>query len=49
MEVYQVINAKQFTPKIECPGIRCTKNQIKGQLILQVKQSKFVSYQEIKI
>ena len=25
-EVYQVINQKQFTPKIECPGIRCQKN-----------------------
>lgn len=49
MEVYQIINQKAFTPKVECPGMRCKKNQIKGQLILQVKQSKFISYQDIKI
>jgi DNA replication licensing factor MCM7 len=48
-EVYQVINSKTFTPLIECPSIKCVKNQVKGQLILQVKSSKFVSYQHIKL
>lgn len=48
-EVYQVINQKVFTPLIECPSVKCVKNQVKGQLILQVKSSKFVSYQHIKL
>ena len=48
-EVYQVISGKVFTPIVECPSQKCVKNQVKGQLILQVKSSKFVSYQEIKI
>ena len=30
MEVYQIVNSKVFTPKVECPGVRCVKNQIKG-------------------
>lgn len=43
-EVYQVISQKTFTPLLECPSAKCVKNQVKGQLILQVKSSKFVSY-----
>jgi len=48
-EVYQIINTREFTPKVECPSTRCKQNQTKGQLIMQVKSSKFVSFQEIKI
>ena len=48
-EIYQVINQKVFTPLVECPGERCVRNNVKGQLIMQVKSSKFISYQEIKI
>lgn len=43
-EVYQVINQKQFTPLVECPSMKCVKNMVKGQLVLQVKASKFVSF-----
>jgi DNA replication licensing factor MCM7 len=48
-EVYQTVNSREFTPLAECPSTRCTTNQVKGQLIMQVKSSKFVSYQEIKL
>lgn len=48
-EVYQIINTKEFTPKVECPSRRCEQNQTKGMLVMQVKSSKFISYQEIKI
>ena len=48
-EVYQIINTKEFIPKVECPSRRCEQNQTKGQLVMQVKSSKFISYQEIKI
>lgn len=48
-EVYQIVNTREFTPKVECPSKRCMTNNTKGQLIMQVKSSKFVSHQEIKI
>jgi DNA replication licensing factor MCM7 len=48
-EVYQIINTREFTPKVECPSRRCEQNQTKGMLIMQVKSSKFISFQEIKI
>lgn len=33
-EVYQVISGKTFTPLLECPGQKCVKNMVKGQLVL---------------
>jgi len=48
-EVYQTVSGKTFTPMIECPSQKCIKNMVKGQLILQIKHSKFVSYQDIKV
>ena len=48
-EVYQVVHGKEFTPLSQCPSQKCEKNQVKGNLNLQIKQSKFVAFQEIKI
>jgi DNA replication licensing factor MCM7 len=48
-EVYQVVNTREFNPKVECPSTKCIANQTKGQLVMQIKSSKFVSFQEIKI
>jgi DNA replication licensing factor MCM7 len=48
-EVYQIINSREFNPTVECPSRRCMQNQTKGQLVMQVKSSRFVSFQEIKI
>lgn len=48
-EVYQIVNSREFIPMVECPSRRCLQNQTKGQLVMQVKSSKFVSFQEIKI
>jgi len=48
-EVYQVVNSKEFNPQVECPGKKCKLNNVKGQLVLQIKSSKFVAYQELKI
>lgn len=48
-EVYQIVNTKEFNPKVECPSTKCIQNQTKGQLVMQVKSSKFISFQEIKI
>ena len=43
-EVYQIINTREFTPKVECPSKKCETNQTKGQLMMQIKSSKFISY-----
>jgi len=48
-EVYQLINSKEFNPIVQCPSDKCKTNQVNGQLIFQVKSSRFVSYQDIKI
>ena len=48
-EVYQTVHGREFTPLSQCPSQKCQKNQVKGNLNLQIKQSKFMAYQEIKI
>lgn len=48
-ESYQTIPGKEFTPMQDCPAPPCEKNEAKGKLFLQVRGSKFVSYQDIKV
>ena len=36
-EVYQVVHGKEFTPLSQCPSQKCEKNQVKGNLNLQIK------------
>lgn len=48
-EVYQLINSKEFNPIVQCPSDKCKTNRVNGQLVFQVKSSRFVSYQDIKI
>ena len=48
-ENYQIVNSREFTPKFECESFKCRANQTKGNLVMQVKSSKFVSFQEIKL
>ena len=43
-EVYQVVNSREFNPKVECPSSKCVTNQTKGQLVMQIKSSKFMSF-----
>jgi len=43
------VNTKEFNPIIECPSDKCKKNNMKGNLQIQIKSSRFVSFQEIKI
>jgi DNA replication licensing factor MCM7 len=44
-----IVNSKEFNPLVECPSEKCKKNNMKGQLQIQIKSSRFVSFQEIKI
>ncbi|XP_054823839.1 DNA replication licensing factor MCM7 [Prosopis cineraria] len=48
-EIYQEVTARVFMPLFECPSKRCHMNQSKGNLILQLRASKFLKFQEAKI
>lgn len=48
-EIYQEVTARVFMPLFECPVKRCKINQTKGNLILQLRASKFLKFQEAKI
>ncbi|KAI3990126.1 hypothetical protein MKX01_029104 [Papaver californicum] len=48
-EIYQEVTARIFMPLFECPSDRCKINNAKGNLILQLRASKFLRFQEAKI
>nr|CAD1816896.1 unnamed protein product [Ananas comosus var. bracteatus] len=48
-EIYQEVTARVFMPLFECPSNRCKTNKAKGNLILQLRASKFLKFQEAKI
>ncbi|KAJ6798813.1 DNA replication licensing factor MCM7 [Iris pallida] len=48
-EIYQEVTARVFMPLLECPSARCKVNKSKGNLILQLRASKFLKFQEAKI
>ncbi|ONK81309.1 uncharacterized protein A4U43_C01F27670 [Asparagus officinalis] len=48
-EIYQEVTARVFMPLFECPSVRCNVNRSKGNLILQLRASKFLKFQEAKI
>ncbi|KAK6941081.1 MCM N-terminal domain [Dillenia turbinata] len=48
-EIYQEVTARVFMPLFECPSSRCSTNRAKGNLILQLRASKFMKFQEAKI
>ncbi|KAF6143350.1 hypothetical protein GIB67_001294 [Kingdonia uniflora] len=48
-EIYQEVTSRVFMPLFECPSSRCALNNTKGNLILQLRASKFLKFQEAKI
>ncbi|KAL3517377.1 hypothetical protein ACH5RR_019966 [Cinchona calisaya] len=48
-EIYQEVTSRVFMPLFECPSQRCKINKTKGNLILQLRASKFLKFQEAKI
>ncbi|MED6183996.1 Mcm2-7 hexameric complex component [Stylosanthes scabra] len=48
-EIYQEVTARVFMPLFECPSTRCKMNKNKGNLILQLRASKFLKFQEAKV
>lgn len=45
--IWQEVTARVFMPLIECPSQRCKLNKAKGNLILQLRASKFLKFQEV--
>lgn len=43
-EIYQEVTARVFMPLFECPSRRCITNRTKGNLILQLRASKFLKF-----
>ncbi|XP_031486970.1 DNA replication licensing factor MCM7 [Nymphaea colorata] len=48
-EIYQEVTARVYMPLFECPSNQCKTNKAKGNLILQLRASKFMKFQEAKI
>lgn len=48
-EMVDTIPGPLFMPRVECESEACRTNMIKGKISLQVRGSKFTSYQEIRI
>ncbi|CAL1386274.1 unnamed protein product [Linum trigynum] len=48
-EIYQEVTARAFMPLFKCPSIRCVTNKRNGNLILQLRASKFQKFQEAKV
>ncbi|EGV59938.1 DNA replication licensing factor MCM7 [Yamadazyma tenuis] len=48
-EVFQEVNSKVFTPLSDCNSAVCKNDNVKGQLFMSTRASKFSSFQEVKI
>ncbi|XP_076900447.1 DNA replication licensing factor MCM7 [Bidens hawaiensis] len=48
-EIYQEVTARVFMPLFKCPSKRCSVNRAEGNLILQLRASKFLRFQEAKL
>ncbi|CAN1186616.1 DNA replication licensing factor MCM7 [Linum perenne] len=48
-EIYQEVTARVFMPLFKCPSNRCVTNNRNGNLILQLRASKFLKFQEAKV
>jgi len=48
-EVYQTVDAQQFTPLQVCPSDVCKRGQSHGQLYPQTRGSKFAKYQDLRL
>lgn len=48
-ESYQSVNNRDYTPLVACPSPACKKNDIKGRMLPQVRGSKFVRFQSVRL
>ncbi|KAJ1018564.1 hypothetical protein NDA16_004846 [Ustilago loliicola] len=48
-EIFQEVTSRQYMPLTQCNSRRCLTNNTRGPLYPQVRASKFVPFQEVKI
>lgn len=48
-EVFQNVESEQYTPMRECPSKRCEGNKQSGRLTCNIRTSKFVRFQEMRV
>lgn len=48
-ETYQPIDGPSFMPPSSCPSKECKDNRAGGKLLMQIRGSKFVKFQELRI
>ncbi|XP_051141605.1 DNA replication licensing factor MCM7 [Andrographis paniculata] len=48
-EIYQEVTARVYMPLFDCPSDQCNTNRAKGNLIHQLRASKFLKFQEAKL
>ncbi|SNX88083.1 probable DNA replication licensing factor [Melanopsichium pennsylvanicum] len=48
-EIFQEVTSRQYMPLTQCNSRRCVTNNTRGPLYPQVRASKFVPFQEVKI
>eukprot|EP00898_Chlorokybus_atmophyticus_P003807 jgi/Chlat1/4427/Chrsp29S04389 len=48
-EIFQMITKKAYMPLMQCPSGTCTTNNTRGRLHHQIRGSKFVKFQEVKL
>jgi DNA replication licensing factor MCM7 len=48
-EVFQSVEAENYTPLTECQSVRCKENKHKGKLNQSIRTSKFTRYQEMRV
>ncbi|KAK6119738.1 hypothetical protein DH2020_046520 [Rehmannia glutinosa] len=48
-EIYQEVTARVYMPLFDCPSEQCKLNHAKGNLLPQLRASKFLKFQEAKV
>eukprot|EP00743_Colponemidia_sp_Colp-15_P002899 GILK01003138.1.p1 GENE.GILK01003138.1~~GILK01003138.1.p1 ORF type:complete len:762 (+),score=171.51 GILK01003138.1:72-2288(+) len=48
-EIYQPVTSKSFMPQVDCPTEQCKLNKTRGRVFQQIRGSRFIRYQELRI
>ncbi|EME32513.1 minichromosome maintenance family (MCM) [Galdieria sulphuraria] len=48
-QAFQQVNSRKFMPLVACPSAECRTNRKSGELYLNMRGTKFVKYQEIRL
>uniref|UniRef100_A0AC35TMB5 DNA replication licensing factor MCM7 n=1 Tax=Rhabditophanes sp. KR3021 TaxID=114890 RepID=A0AC35TMB5_9BILA len=48
-ETFQTVTGESYVPAVECPSKECVESRASGRLTMQVRGSKFIKFQKIRI